>query len=113
MNERRSYIDRSSSLSLCHQADLLKIHRSSLYFKPLGESAKNLELMRIMDELFADDPTLGVIGMQDELYERGMAYNIKRIRRLLRKMSVEPISPKQNLSRLFQRSYVHPYLLRA
>ena len=68
--------------------------------------------MTAMDRLFTEDPTLGVIGMQDELVEIGMRYNIKRIRRLLRKMGVEPIYPKRNLSRLGHAKYVHPYLLR-
>src|SRR5690625_3249777 len=68
--------------------------------------------MAAMDRLFTEDPTLGVIGMTDELAELGMHYNVKRIRRLLRKMGVEPIYPKRNLSRLGQEKYVHPYLLR-
>src|SRR5690625_5980661 len=68
--------------------------------------------MAAMDRLFTEDPTLGVIGMTDELAELGMHYNVKRIRRLLRKMGVEPIYSKRNLSRLGQEKYVHPYLLR-
>jgi hypothetical protein len=31
---------------------------SRLYYKPLGESAENLELMEIMDRLCLADPTL-------------------------------------------------------
>ncbi len=68
--------------------------------------------MKKMDRLFLDDPTLGVLGMQDELRDLGLNYNVKRIRRLLRKMCIEPIYPKKNLSRLGQARYVHPYLLR-
>jgi len=88
------------------------VARSTVYYKGVGESGENLRLMAAMDRLFTDDPTLGVIGMQDELAELGMRYNIKRIRRLLRKMGVEPIYPKKNLSRLGHAKYVHPYLLR-
>ncbi len=66
----------------------------------------------MMDKLFLSDPTLGVLGMQDELAEKGMNYNVKRIRRLLRKMAIEPIYPKRNLSRLGKAKYIHPYLLR-
>src|SRR5690606_2846009 len=56
--------------------------------------------------------TLGVLGMQDELSEKGLDYNVKRIRRLMRKMAIEPIYPKRNLSRLGKAKYIHPYLLR-
>lgn len=111
MKERIDLVDKHHQLSLRKQAEVLQISRSSLYYKPVGESQQNLELMGMMDKLFLEDPTLGVLGMQDELLEHGMAYNEKRIRRLLRKMGIEPIYPKKNLSRLGQAKYVHPYLL--
>ena len=68
--------------------------------KPIGVTSENLELMQTMDHLFTQDSTPVVLGMQDELVEQGMKYNVKRSRRLLRKMGVEPIYPKKNLSRL-------------
>ena len=112
MNERKTYVDPSQALSIRRQCELLDVSRSSVYYKGVGESRENLRLMAAMDRLFTDDPTLGVLGMQDELREIGMDYNVKRIRRLLRKMGVEPIYPKKNLSRLGHAKYVHPYLLR-
>ncbi|MFA0960334.1 IS3 family transposase [Roseivirga sp. BDSF3-8] len=105
-------VDPSHQLSIRHQSEVLNIPRSSFYYKPVGESIENLDLMEIMDRLFTEDPTLGVIGMQDELREQGLFYNVKRIRRLLRKMGVEPIYPKRNLSKLGQAKYVYPYLLK-
>ena len=69
-------------------------------------------MMREMNKLLLTDPTLGVLGMQDELSELGMCYNHKRIRGLLRKMGIEPIYPKRNLSKLGKARYVHEYLLR-
>jgi putative transposase len=112
VNERKTYVDPSQSLSIRRQCELLDVPRSTVYYKGVGESKENLRLMAAMDRLFTDDPTLGVLGMQDELGELGMDYNVKRIRRLLRKMGVEPIYPKRNLSRLGHAKYVHPYLLR-
>lgn len=112
MTERRSYIDPSHRLSIRRQADLLQVHRSGLYYKPVGESEQNLELMKQIDRLFLDDPTLGVIGMQDELEEIGFTAGEKRIRRLMRKMALMPICPKRNLSKCLHAQYVHPYLLR-
>ncbi|MEX0680253.1 MAG: IS3 family transposase [Balneolales bacterium] len=112
MSQRRNYIETGHRLSIRGQARLLHLNRSSLYYKPVGESLENLRLMHVMDRLFTQDPTLGVVGMQDELEDLKMHYNEKRIRRLLRKMGVEPIYPKRNLSRLGQAKYIHPYLLR-
>lgn len=67
--------------------------------------------MCITDRLFVDEPTLGVLGMQDELGQIGMFFNNKHIRRLMRKMGLDPIYPKKNLSRLGLAKYIHPYLL--
>jgi putative transposase len=105
-------VDSHHQLSIRKQSEVLNVPRSSFYYKPVGESVENLELMEVMDRLFTEDPTLGVIGMQDELREQGLFYNVKRIRRLLRKMSVEAIYPKRNLSKLGQAKYVYPYLLK-
>lgn len=113
MTQRLQYIESAHPLSIRQQARLLEVNRSRLYYKPIGETLENLELMQTMDRLFTQDPTLGVLGMQDELAEQGMSYNVKRIRRLLRKMGIEPIYPRKNLSRLGQAKYVHPYLLRS
>ena len=112
MNELRQYTDPCHKLSMRRQCDLLGIHRSGVYYRSCGESEENLRLMHQMDKLFTEDPTLGVLGMQDELRDLGLNYNVKRIRRLLRKMGVEAIYPKKNLSRLGQKKYVYPYLLR-
>jgi putative transposase len=112
MRERMALIDNSHPLSIRRQAQILNINRSQLYYRPAGEKEENLTLMETMDKIFLSDPTLGVLGMQDELAEKGMNYNVKRIRRLLRKMAIEPIYPKRNLSRLGKAKYIHPYLLR-
>lgn len=112
VKERKSLIDEDHPVSIRRQTKLLEINRSSLYIKPLGESKENLDLMEQMDRLYTQDPTLGVLGMQDELLDKGWMVNHKRIRRLLRKMGVEAIYPKRNLSRLGKTKYIHPYLLR-
>jgi len=113
VEERKHLVEREhKEISIRRQSKLLSINRSSLYYKPIGESEENLKLMGLMDGLYLEDPTLGVLGMQDELDERGQRVNEKRIRRLLRKMAIEAIYPKRNLSRLGKAKYIHPYLLR-
>ena len=112
MKQRLDLVDGKTGPSARRQCGLLSVSRSSLYYRPLGESKQNLDLMERMDRLFLDDPTLGVLGMQDELRDQEVFYNVKRIRRLLRKMGIEPIYPKRNLSKLGKAKYVRPYLLR-
>lgn len=91
---------------------MLGVNRSSLYYQPLGESELNLDLMKLLDKHFLEHPTYGVLQMQDYLLEEGYKVNVKRVRRLLRKMNIMAIYPQKNLSKLLQAEYVHPYLLR-
>ncbi len=113
VGQRKELVERNApNVSIRKQCEWLGIDRSSVYYEPRGESNENLHLMRRMDELFQHEPTYGVLRMQDLLAEEGLNYNVKRIRRLLRLMGIEPIYPKKNLSKREQAKYVHPYLLR-
>jgi len=38
MTERKAMINKKEKLSMRDQAELLEVNRSSLYYKPLGES---------------------------------------------------------------------------
>lgn len=112
MKQRLELLCKDEAPSLRRQAKLLRLNRSSFYVKPKGENLENINLMKVMDKLFLKDPTLGVLGMQDELFDYNLHYNPKRIRRLMRKMGIEPIYPKRNLSKLGKAKYIQPYLLR-
>lgn len=105
-------VDASDGLSVRKQCELLEIHRSGLYHTAAGESAQNLEIMRLMDEYYLKHPSYGVLRMQDYLMTIGIAVNEKRVRRLLRLMGLMAIYPKRNLSKLGKSKYVRPYLLR-
>ncbi len=112
MNQRRDLVDNQHDLSVRKQCDILSVHRSGLYYKPLGENQENLEIMRIMDEHYLKYPTEGVIRMQDLLLSLSFVVNHKRVRRLLRLMGLMAIYPKRNLSKLGLKKYIHPYLLK-
>jgi len=105
-------VSSSEKLSIRQQCDILGVSRSGLYYKTVGESEENLELMRAMDEHYITHPTYGVLQMQDHLRNLGYTVNEKRVRRLLRKMGVMAIYPKRNLSKLLNTIHIHPYLLR-
>lgn len=112
VKERRLLVDKVEKLSVRKQSKLLEINRSSLYYSPQTERLENLEITRKIDHIYLDNPTYGVLRMQDELLEYGYRVNHKRVRRLMRLMGLEPIYPKPNLSKLGKAKYIHPYLLR-
>ena len=105
-------VDGTANLSVRHQCQLLGLNRSSYYAPVQGESALNLELMRRIDRINLAEPSFGVLRMQDALKEQGYHVNVKRVRRLMRKMCIQTIYPKRNLSKLGHAQYVYAYLLR-
>ena len=94
----------------------LGLARSNFYYQPCGESAYNLDLMRLFDEEFTDRNFKGVLGLRDHLRLAGHAVNAKRVRRLVRRlvrrMGHEPVYPKPRLSVPGQGVTLYPYLLR-
>lgn len=112
MKEVMSYITENKAISIRHQCELVDVHRSNVYYQTVGESEGNLQFMRLMDEHYLDHPTYGVLQMQDFLFLLGFLVNVKRVRRLLRKMGLMAIYPKRNLSKLGSAKYIRPYLLR-
>ena len=98
--DRRTLIDPADGqFSIAHQCDLLGLARSSYYYQPVGESAENLALIERIDKLFTARLEMGVRRMYHELTTPDNLINIKRIRRLMRVMGLEAVSPKPNLSK--------------
>lgn len=101
-----------AEISIQRQCDLLSIHRSGFYYQPRPESAKNLTLMRLLDEQYTRTPFYGARRLHE--YIRSLKYevNIKRIRRLMRLMGLEAIYPKPNISKPMKGHKIYPYLLK-
>jgi putative transposase len=85
--------------------------RSGFYYEPAEPSSENLLLMRLLDEQYTHMPYYGVRRMHAWLDTVGHAVNIKRVRRLLRKLGLEAIYPKPNLSFNGTEHRRYPYLL--
>lgn len=99
-------------LSVGRQCALLSISRSSFYYRPVGETERNLDLMRQIDRQFLETPFYGVRQMTWHLRHEGHVVNEKRVRRLMRLMNLTPIYRKPNTSRPTKGARRFPYLLR-
>lgn len=99
-------------LNITEQCSLLEIPRSSYYYQTVGESELNQKLMRRIDELYTEYPTWGSRKLRDRLRLEKYRVNRKRIQRLMRKMGIETIFPKRNLSKRNHEHAIYPYLLR-
>ncbi len=100
------------ALSVVAQCRLLKVARSTLYYRPAPVSADDLALMRRIDELYLASPFYGSRRMVAVLRRDGWVVNRKRVRRLMRLMGLEAIYQKPNTSRRHPDHKVYPYLLR-
>ena len=73
-----------SSLSVVHQCRLLGISRSSVYYRPVGASQEDLELMREIDRQYMLTPFYGSRRIVAWLKTQGYQVNRKRVQRLMR-----------------------------
>lgn len=89
--ERLKMVGKNVNLSLSRQCSILKISRSSLYYTPVGFSAKTLELMRQIDRVFTKYPFFGSRQIAAYLPRKGYHAGRHRIRRLMKTMGLEAI----------------------
>ena len=98
---------------MARQCALIGLPRSSCYYAPLAtESAENLRLMRVIDELYLQRPFYGYPRMTLWLRQRGWEVNEKRVARLMRLMGLQAVVPGPHTSRRHREHRVYPYLLR-
>ena len=81
-------IDRTHSLPMTRQCQLLDINRSSVYYQPTGVSDEDLRLMRLIDEIHLKRPFYGSRRIRDDLQDLGHQVNRKRVQRLMRQMGI-------------------------
>ena len=104
-------IEPDGPLSVSRQCALLRVSRSSLYYRPKGESAENLALMRRMDELHMAYPFYGSRQMMRHLRREDVIVGRHRIRRLMRLMGMEATYRRPRTSVASPEHRVFPYLL--
>lgn len=94
------------------QAELLSLNRSSLYYRLVPPSSRELALRKRIDELYTRYPFFGSRRMAAQLNREGLAANRKMVQRLMRQMGIQGIHPGPNLSKRDKLSHIYPYLLR-
>jgi putative transposase len=94
------------------QCELLKVNRSSIYYRPKAVSEADLALARRIDEIHLERPFLGSRRIRDRLAREGMKVNRKRIQRLMRQMGLLTVYPKPRTSQPAPGHKIYPYLLR-
>jgi putative transposase len=105
-------IDRTHKLPVTRQAKVLRLSRSSVYYRPKPVSAADLTLMRQIDELHLEHPFAGARMLRDMLALKDVNVGRKHVTTLMRRMGIEALYRKPNTSRRQRGALIHPYLLR-
>lgn len=99
-------------LSIARQSQLLSVSRSSVYYRPRPDSAREADLLKRLDRIFTEHPVYGSRRLQVALAREGIEVGRRRIRRLMKKLGLWAITPKPDTSRPHPAHKVYPYLLR-
>ena len=113
MAEKRLWIEPGhAELSVREQCELLNLHRRNLYYEPVPESAENLHLMKLIDQLHLDRPAAGSRQLVDLLHRAGHEVNRKKVRRIMHMLGIQSLAPKPRTTIRQECHKVYPYLLR-
>jgi putative transposase len=112
VERRRALIEPGhGQLSIVRQCELVSISRSSFYYQPVGETAENLALMRLIDAQFLETPWYGSRQMARHLRRAGHEVGRKRVRRLMGVMGLVPIYQRPRTTVPHPEHRIYPYLL--
>ena len=104
-------IDRGAELSVKRQAQILDLSRSSVYYVAKPLQARDLMLMRRLDELHLKWPFYGSRKLTRELQKEGHEVGRRHVTTLMRRMGMETIYRKPRTSIPAREAAVRPYLL--
>ena len=91
---------------------MLGAPRSSYYYESCCDDAFNLAMMREIDVLFLEHPFYGKRRISAVLKSRGHEVGVDLARTLMKRMGIQAIYPKPNLSEPCPGHKKYPYLLR-
>jgi putative transposase len=105
-------IDRTHELPISRQCRILEICRSSYYYPAAPMDQRDVDLMRVMDEIHLKHPFYGSRKIRGELRDRGYQVGRGHVRTLMQKMDIHALYQKPRLSDPHPGHKVYPYLLR-
>jgi putative transposase len=113
MDLRKSLVNKEDK-QFCveHQCQLLSIPKSTYYYRPIGIKEEDLQIMRMMDELYIEDPTRGTRRYAGEISKLGYHLGRDHARTLMQIMGIAAIYPKPRTTVIDKTKYKFPYLLR-
>jgi len=91
-------IDPEHALPLTRQSRIVELSRSSLYYKAVPINERDLELMRLIDEIHLKYPFYGSRRIRNELRDMGNDVGRGHVSTLMQKMGIRALYQKPRLS---------------
>lgn len=105
-------IDRTHTLPVARQCQLLKVARSTVYYQPTPIAEATRAVMRRIDELHLQHPFAGARMLRDLLRQEGHTIGRRHVATLMRHMGIAALYRTPSLSRRQAGHRIYPYLLR-
>jgi putative transposase len=105
------WIEHDGSVSVAQQCELLKLNRSSVYYKPEQNSNDDVAVMNEIKDIYEQYPFYGYRKIHNILCRKGLIHNIKKIRRLMHFAGIKAVAPYKKTSIRNQAHKIYPYLL--
>lgn len=88
-NERLELIDfESRELPLTVQAELLTLHRSGIYYKPVPPSPEEIAIKHEIDRIYMEDPYLGSRPITHILKRKDYSVSRPTVQKYMREMGI-------------------------
>jgi len=105
-------INRTHTLPLVRQCQILELARSTAYYQPRPVSPDDLALMHRIDELHLAYPFAGSRMQATMLKREGTPVGRRHVSTLMKRMGIHALYRKPNTSQRHPAHPVYPYLLR-
>ena len=105
-------IDRAHDLPVTKQAEVLRISRGSVYYRPRPVPEADLAIMRRLDRLHLEFPFAGSRMLRGLLAAEGCKIGRRHVKTLMQRMGIEALYRRPRTSKPEPGHKVYPYLLR-
>ena len=112
--DRKQLLETGLELSKNRQLELLSIHKSSTYYKPVipFSSDKDQEILDTIDKIYTKYPYYGHRRVHKLLGRLGFVIGRKRVKRAMALMGIVALYPKPKMTLANKEHLKYPYLLK-
>ncbi|CAA6799149.1 MAG: Mobile element protein [uncultured Sulfurovum sp.] len=112
--ERKTLLDTKLRISLNKQCELLKVNKSSLYYKAKNpfSTSKEISLLDTINNIYSSFPSYGYRRITKQLQRDGYNVGKKLVKKAMRYMGIKALYPKPKTTIGNKEHYKYPYLLK-